>query len=260
MTSRFVISGNTTFGPATNDGTNYVYSFNGKTSTITADGLNTGDAAIFQMKIAGVTKNRIYSDNAGNLVFDDGSTQHAAKTSAGAWTLGPSGFSGSHTLQGRSIFGNGGSIGVGLIQARQNADVVAALLREEATGSNLEVLRFYDGAGTVCGTIAINADANTTTYNTSSDARLKVEIENFDALSLVSDMNPVKYERESNLGVKEYGFIAQELHSIFPQAVTVGGEDPYVEPWQVDYSKLTGVLVKAIQELKAEIDALKGSK
>ena len=122
-------------------------------------------------------------------------------------------------------------------------------------------IEFYDLSGDINGTITSTATSNTTAYNTSSDARLKTNVEGFDATSMVMQMNPVQYNRTGDLeaGVerKEYGFIAQELHTILPQAVQEGGEDVKTQPWQVDYGKLTGVLTKAIQELKAEKDELK---
>ena len=51
------------------------------------------------------------------------------------------------------------------------------------------------------------------------------------------------------------GFIAQELYEIFPNAVTkpTNAEDM----WSVDYGKVTPLLVKGIQDLKAENDGLK---
>ena len=53
------------------------------------------------------------------------------------------------------------------------------------------------------------------------------------------------------------GFIAQELYEIFPNAVTkpANAEDM----WSVDYGKVTPLLVKAIQELKAENDSQKAT-
>jgi hypothetical protein len=45
------------------------------------------------------------------------------------------------------------------------------------------------------------------------------------------------------------GVLAQELHKVYPQAVSVGGADAKTDPWQVDYSKLVPMLVKSVQEL-----------
>ena len=58
-----------------------------------------------------------------------------------------------------------------------------------------------------------------------------------------------------------YGVIAHELQEIMPYAVS-GNKDEIKENGKikvqvVDYSKLVPVLIKAIQELKAEIDELK---
>jgi len=51
------------------------------------------------------------------------------------------------------------------------------------------------------------------------------------------------------------GVIAHELQEVLPYAVT--GEKDGTKYQGVDYAKLTPVLVKAIQELKAENDILK---
>ena len=98
----------------------------------------------------------------------------------------------------------------------------------------------------------------TVLYNTTSDSRLKENI------------RPTHYGIADvlKIGVKDYnyiidkkntlsGFIAQELYKIYPEAVTVGGKDPRDKPWTVDYSKLTPLLVKAIQDQQKEIEQLK---
>ena len=51
------------------------------------------------------------------------------------------------------------------------------------------------------------------------------------------------------------GFIAQELYEIFPNAVTKPANEE--EMWSVDYGKVTPLLVKGMQDLKAENDGLK---
>jgi len=53
------------------------------------------------------------------------------------------------------------------------------------------------------------------------------------------------------------GFIAQDLYAIFPAAVTPGDEKDESRTWGVDYGKLTPLLVRAMQEQQAEIEALR---
>ena len=50
----------------------------------------------------------------------------------------------------------------------------------------------------------------------------------------------------------QVGFIAQEMESVIPELV--GGEEGKKG---INYSQLTAVLTKAIQELKTELDAAK---
>ena len=52
-----------------------------------------------------------------------------------------------------------------------------------------------------------------------------------------------------------YGVIAHEIQEVLPYIVF--GEKDAENMQSVDYSKLTPILLKAIQELKAEIDELK---
>lgn len=42
-----------------------------------------------------------------------------------------------------------------------------------------------------------------------------------------------------------------------PEAVSVGGDDPKEKSWGVDYSKLTPLLVKSLQEQQGQIDELR---
>jgi hypothetical protein len=58
----------------------------------------------------------------------------------------------------------------------------------------------------------------------------------------------------SNGGRREIGLIAQEVEAVFPELVTSHGSENYRV---LNYEKLTAVLVEAVKELKAEMDALK---
>lgn len=100
------------------------------------------------------------------------------------------------------------------------------------------------------------------TYNTTSDRRLKENIHatkfGLEALKAIKvyDYN-FKADSKKMLST---GVLAQELHKVYPQAVTVGGVDAKAEPWQVDYSKLVPMLVKSVQELSQEVESLKSEK
>ena len=111
-----------------------------------------------------------------------------------------------------------------------------------------------------------------------SDYRLKTNIDyTFDALSVVSQLKPCKFDWIDPTAVKidesdntdakqmsEYGFIAHEVDAVYPCAVngkkdavkTVDGVDTQV-PQGLAYSKLIGLLTKAVQELSAEVAAIK---
>ena len=96
-------------------------------------------------------------------------------------------------------------------------------------------------------------------FNTRSDYRLKEDLKEFSGLSLVTNMKVYDFkwkEKEE----RNYGFMAHELQEVVPYVVTGTKDGMFEDAPQMqglDYSKLVPVLVKAIQELKAEIDELK---
>jgi len=108
------------------------------------------------------------------------------------------------------------------------------------------------------GTIVTNGTL--TTYNTTSDYRLKKNVSPMTTgLATISSLKPVTYDWISDNSTGE-GFIAHELQSVIPYAVT-GDKDAVDEDGNprhqgVDYSKIVVHLVAAIQELSAKNDAL----
>ncbi len=98
---------------------------------------------------------------------------------------------------------------------------------------------------------AIEGTGTGVNYATTSDRRLKQNIKDISgALSIVNSMNPKYYEYISNPEVKEFGFIAQELQLVYPQAVSGDpNSDVTTHPMMVDYSRLTPVLTAAVKEL-----------
>ena len=58
-------------------------------------------------------------------------------------------------------------------------------------------------------------------------------------------------------GHNRYGFIAQDLHAVAPEAVTAGDVGDEIEKvWGVDYSKLVPMLIKEVQSLRKRVAEL----
>ena len=108
---------------------------------------------------------------------------------------------------------------------------------------------------------AVQTTLSTTLFVNLSDYRLKENVAPMTgALAKVSQLKPVTYDWK--VGGTGQGFIAHELQSVFPDAVT-GEKDAIDEESKpvyqgIDTSFLVATLVSAVQELKAEIDQLKG--
>ncbi len=139
------------------------------------------------------------------------------------------------------------------------ADGLRIKLGNTAPGTGNYFIGFINGSNVIKGKITGNTTTGGVTYATTSDARLKTNIVNIaNALSVINTIKPKIYEFKSNRGIKEYGFIAQELIKVLPQAVS-GDPNSNVEtdPMMVDYSRVTPLLTAGIQELKKEVDKLK---
>ena len=108
--------------------------------------------------------------------------------------------------------------------------------------------------GTIIGSITQNGTTGVL-YNTSSDQRLKENI--IDAPGALSSINAIKirsFDWKVDGSHVDYGYIAQELLEVAPEAVSVPADAE--EMMGVDFGKLTPRLVKAIQEIAARLEAL----
>ena len=124
--------------------------------------------------------------------------------------------------------------------------------------------RFLRGGtqGTMAGYITSNS-ATTIAFNNASDERLKENIENSgSAIQDIKDLKVRQFDWKDNIDThRDFGFVAQELHSIIPEAVSVGSDelDDNGKPkqsWGVDYSHIIPRLVKAVQEQQTKIESL----
>jgi hypothetical protein len=177
----------------------------------------------------------------------------------------------SGTLAERMRITSGGNVLIGTTSSTDTASVGARLFPGGSikstladstnAGSTLDVYstgaglyRFYIGlAGTVF--------ATNTTISGISDQRVKENIVDLDVgLDAVMALKPRKFDWKAGKGkdIKgDRGFIAQEFEQVFPDMIdewkdaAPEGEEPYKSV----RADLIPILVKAVQELKATVDA-----
>jgi hypothetical protein len=122
--------------------------------------------------------------------------------------------------------------------------------------STANYINFFDSGGQQ-GRIE-GTGAGAVSYQSGSDERLKSNIRDtaskWDALKQIQVRDFEWTADTSNTTVT--GFIAQELHNIFPDAVSEGGEDVTKNAWTVDYGRTTPIIIKALQEAITKIETL----
>ena len=135
------------------------------------------------------------------------------------------------------------------------------------TGNSTQI-RFYNGNGEVG---AIRTNASATTYNTSSDYRLKENAAAItDGIVRVKTLKPYRFNFKSDAGKTVDGFFAHEVTAV-PEAISgtkdqvataddvkVGNGTTVGDPLyqSIDQSKLVPLLTAALQEAIAKIETL----
>jgi hypothetical protein len=108
------------------------------------------------------------------------------------------------------------------------------------------------------GNIDYNRTAGQVRYNVTSDRRLKSNIQDSgSAIGVVEQIKVRSYTWTETGYQVPFGFIAQELNKIAPDAVKVGDDQEEItDTWSVDNSKLVPLLTAALQEALAKIETL----
>ena len=204
-------------------------------TNITCGGLDAGSGTIR-------TNGWFYNDDSGDGLYNSATTQHFYSDHDDYWNI--AGGSSANGLRFRDE--HAGSIR-GYVYAN-NSNQIGFL----NSGSSWSLK--CDNSGNV------TATGNVTAY---SDARLKTNVNTInDALGIVGKLRGVSFDWKES-GKHSIGVIAQEVEKVLPELVlTQQVLDPTGESEikSVDYGKIVGVLINAINELKAEVDELKGGK
>ena len=142
----------------------------------------------------------------------------------------------------------------------KNGDLAVFFSSTGSSTASSNVAEFKNGNGTV-GTINTNGSA--TSYNTSSDYRLKENaVAIADGITRIKTLKPYRFNFISDATKTVDGFFAHEVTAV-PEAIT-GTKDevdsnnnPVYQG--IDQSKLVPLLVAAVQELIGKVEALEAA-
>jgi len=237
------------------------------TSTARLNVINTGDA----------NKQIVFSDNAtfyGSVSHNSGNglNEHRTESAGGHgffkgtsatadMTLDSSGNLLVGTTSALSQTGRATFVGTGNALVTQVGNGTTAFQSTNTSGTSAYYAAIFSNNGntfSTCGTIEVSG--TTTSYNTSSDYRLKEDVQPMTgALAKIALLKPVTYKWKFD-GSNSEGFIAHELAEVCPQAVS--GEkdalkaDGSIMPQGIDTSFLVATLTAAMQEQQALITQL----
>jgi len=127
------------------------------------------------------------------------------------------------------------------------------------TTSSNHTISFFKRNNTTTGSIAHTN--NSTSFNTSSDYRLKEnEVTLSNGITRLKTLKPYRFNFKTDADKTVDGFFAHEVSSVVPEAIT-GDKDAVdsegnVEPQAIDQSKLVPLLTKALQEAITKIESL----
>jgi hypothetical protein len=166
----------------------------------------------------------------------------------------------------RMRIGSSGNVSIATTSTGGNAALTLSI------GSFTKGMQFFANNGQASSTFEVSGttvgsithSTTSTAYNTSSDYRLKENVEyDWDATTRLKQLKPARFNFIADADVTFDGFLAHEVSSIVPEAIH-GEKDAVDEEGNpkyqgIDQSKLVPLLVKTIQELEARITTLEGN-
>ena len=161
------------------------------------------------------------------------------------------------TLANNGVFSVGGTsdLGAGLSQFFDASGRWCVTMCANNPSSGTYYLSIFKAGASNVGSITSNG--TTTSYNITSDQRLKTDIGTVTSTDVIANTVIHDFTWKSD-GSQARGVFAQEAAKVLPAAVKVGDDGEEVtDQWQVDYSKYVPDIIVELQSLRAEITALK---
>jgi hypothetical protein len=176
-----------------------------------------------------------------DMRFDAGDIERMRILSGGGLVIGKTA---DNTTDDGHVLGD-----AGYLYSTRNGNICHVLNRKGTEGDIVQ----YRNDNVTVGSVSIAASS--TSYNTSSDARLKHDIVDApEASDLIDGIQVRSFKWNIDNSEQRYGMVAQELVEVAPEAVT--GEPDSDEMMAVDYSKLVPMLVKEVQSLRKRVAEL----
>jgi hypothetical protein len=259
----------------------------GGTLTTTSGGQTiehaTGTAAAPSVTFTGDTNTGIFNPAADTIAFaeggveamriaNDGFVSFAGNTTTGIrvpasneLAIRANGTDAVRVLSNQRVAFGGTTSAFNLVTIQSNAAGLGAFGLVDTSGDNVNrnlvhFARNADSVGNIVGTISTTNTA--TSYNTSSDYRLKENVVDLDgAIDRLQQIPVYRFNFIADPDKTVDGFLAHEAQEVVPECVT-GEKDAVDEDGNpvyqgIDQSKLVPLLTAALQEAIAEIASLK---
>lgn len=223
---------------------------------------NLGSGSITDTERLKVDSNGDWSINTGKIVLDEsngrvgiGATTPAELLHVGGTTYIESTLYVAQNTTSSPGYGNV-SVGFGVrdqgqVSASVDSDPAASFNRNSTNG----VLVTYRKGGNSVGTIAVTDSG--TTYNTTSDRRIKSDIKDLKE-SVIDQLKPRTFKMGDNEEVVK-GFIADEFQEVFPNSVVGEPDGPELQTLDASTPEVIASLVYEIQELRKRVSELEST-
>jgi hypothetical protein len=154
---------------------------------------------------------------------------------------------------------NGGQVAIFTCTANADHSNIQMIHAYAGGGTNATQISFQNQTATSVGSIKSNGSS--TSFNTSSDYRLKENVVDLDgAITRVKQLSPKRFNFIVNPDTTVDGFLAHEAQTVVPEAITGTHnevDDDNNPVYQgIDQSKLVPLLTAALQEAIAKIETL----
>jgi hypothetical protein len=218
-----------------------------------AQNVDTGTFVDF-LHFQGADGANLFKITGSGRVIGGDTTASTSSTTGSATFAGGLGVAGASHLGGQ-LHVNGSSVGwVGpsamSLKYAGGAGGPAFILRPEADPGM--PLLFLGAAGGAVG--SVSTTDTTTSFNTTSDGRLKEDLRPFDSGAMIDAIETWDF-RWKNLDERSFGVIAQDAAKVVPQACH---HDESIDHWGTDYSKFVPILLAEMKALRARMAELEG--